>query len=103
MNLTRVFGTNFLPFKDIDLDLSQDGVYNIVGVNGGGKSSIREIITWVLFGKSRAEGAGDDLIHNGEESMFGGVEFISPNKKKYRVVRQRERNKSTKLTIEELA
>ena len=103
MNLIRVFGSNFLPFKDLNIELQDEGVYNIVGVNGAGKSSIREIVTWVLFGKSRGEGAGDDLIHNGESDMFAGVEFLASSGKKYRVIRQRERGKTTKLDIEELS
>jgi len=102
MNLLRVAGHHFLPFKDFDLDLSKDGVYNIVGKNGSGKSSIREAITWCLWGKSRADGAGDDLIHNDEEDMWVLVEFSTANNKRYRVTRSRDRGTSTSILIEEM-
>lgn len=102
MNITRVTCHNFLPFKDMDLDLSKDGVYNIVGRNGAGKSSIREAITWCLFGKARADGAGDDLIHNDEKDMSVTVEFSTADNKLYRATRRRERNSSTNLIVEEL-
>lgn len=102
MNIKRVLCHNFIPFIDADIFFEKDGVYNIVGKNGTGKSSIREAITWCLFGKSRADGAGDDLIHNNENEMYVVVEFTTAENKSYRVTRKRERNSSTNLSIEEL-
>lgn len=102
MNVKRVLCHNFLPFLDVDIDLSSDGVYNIIGKTGAGKSSIREAITWCLFGKSRADGAGDDLIHSGENEMYVIVEFSTIDNKTYRVTRKRELNTSTNLNIEEI-
>ncbi len=100
MNVKRVVLHNFLPFEDANLDLTKDGVYNLVGKNGAGKSSVREAISWCLFGKSRTDGAGDDLIHNNEKEMYVVVEFEHDGKE-YTVTRQKERGQSTRLTVEE--
>ena len=95
----------FGPFKDVVLDLKEDGIYNIVGKNGSGKSSIRKAISWCIFGKcDGCKGAGDNLIKDTpvlEKVMFVTTEF-EHNGKDLIVTRTRERNKSTTLNVEEI-
>ena len=46
--------TNFLSYRDTaELDLRGVHLACISGLNGAGKSSILDGITWALFGKSR--------------------------------------------------
>ncbi len=101
MNIKQIVLHNFLSHKDTTLDLSVDGVYNIVGPTGAGKSSIRDAITWCLFGKSRVEGAGDELIRNGESEMFVSL-YVEINGKVFFILRQREKDTATKLSVEEV-
>lgn len=68
----------------------------ITGVNGAGKSSIMEAITWAVWDKSRA-GSSDELIRQGTQSMW--VEFIFEMEGSvYRVLRKRDRRKKTGTT-----
>lgn len=46
-------GKNFRSYDDIEVNWNnQDGLYQIVGENGVGKSTINQLITYILFGKS---------------------------------------------------
>src|SRR3989338_6156957 len=45
----------------------------ISGLNGAGKSSLLDAITWCIWGTSRAGESSDNLIHSGTDSMQ--VEF----------------------------
>ena len=100
MNIQALTLKNFMSHKDTTLDLANEGIYNLVGENGSGKSSIREAISWCLFGKSRCKGAGEDLIHNEENEMQVIIEFEA-NGKNYSVARSLHRKESTKLELQE--
>tara|TARA_R110000868_G_scaffold13711_3_gene63573 strand:- start:3732 stop:5324 length:1593 start_codon:yes stop_codon:yes gene_type:complete len=71
MILKHITAKNFYSFKELDLDLTK--FKNIVyvkginkdsgGSNGSGKSSILEMITWGLFGKTIRKSTEDALIN----------------------------------------
>ena len=56
-----------------ELDFTKFKLAAISGLNGAGKSSLLDCITWCLWGTSRAGDSADDLIHLGTEQM--SVEF----------------------------
>lgn len=82
--------TNFLSYSTTQtLDFSGFDLAILSGANGVGKSSLLEAITWCLWEQARA-GSSDDLIHQGEQSMW--VEFIFEHENGiYRVIRKRDR------------
>lgn len=99
MNILSLKLTNFLSHVDTELDLSSNAPYLFIGENGAGKSSlVKDATTWALFAEARARGAGDDLIYNLEKTCKVEVIF-DINGSTYRVVRQRERNKKTELSL----
>jgi exonuclease SbcC len=100
MNIRRLVLHNFLSYKDSTLDIPDDGIYSLIGDTGSGKSSIRDAITWGIFGKSRVV-SNDELICDGENETYVVVEF-EHNGKNYRVERQKERNQTMRLQIEEI-
>ncbi len=100
MNIKKIEMYNFLSYKKATLNLEEDGIYNIVGKNGAGKSSIRDAITYCLFGKTRAEDQ-EELIHNGEDNMSVSV-TLEHNRKTFIITRQKNRKESTKLMVEEV-
>ena len=101
MNILSLKLHNFLSHKDTEFNFTKSDIYNILGHNGAGKSSISDSITWCLFGKSRVSGNGDELIHNTEKEISVTVELES-NSIKYKITRFKERNQPTKLTVEEV-
>ncbi|MCR4305647.1 MAG: SMC family ATPase [Candidatus Daviesbacteria bacterium] len=56
-----------------ELDFTKFKLAAISGLNGAGKSSLLDSITWCLWGTSRAGDSSDDLIHLGAQEM--NVEF----------------------------
>ncbi len=67
--------SNFTSYSDNPprLDFTKFKLAAISGLNGAGKSSLLDAITWCLWGISRAGESSDSLIHSGTNEMF--VEF----------------------------
>jgi len=66
MRFDRVRLTNFKPYGDADLQLTE-GVTVIHGLNGSGKSSLLEACFFALYGSKALDGTLDDVITNGEQ------------------------------------
>jgi len=66
VNFDRVRLTNFKPYGDADLRLTE-GVTVIHGLNGSGKSSLLEACFFALYGSKALDGTLEDVITNGEE------------------------------------
>lgn len=56
-----------------ELDFTKFKLAAISGLNGAGKSSLLDAVTWCVWGTSRAGDSSDSLIHSGANDMF--VEF----------------------------
>ncbi len=98
MNIKLVTLYNFMSYKKAEINFQEDGVYNLIGQNGVGKSAIRDAISWCLFGKSRVSGSGDELIRKNEKSMYVKLNIDIQNKN-YNITRFKEIGQSTKLDI----
>lgn len=52
-SVARFYGKNFRSFKELEIDWSdKDGMYQISGVNTAGKSTIIQLLSYILYGKS---------------------------------------------------
>ena len=95
--------TNFLSYRETAV-LDYQGIHLacISGVNGAGKSSILDGITWSLFGKSRSK-SDDDLINRlairQDEAMEVRFTFAL-EKVVYRVTRKKAYSKGTRLELQ---
>lgn len=67
--------SNFTSYGESppELDFTKFKMAAISGLNGAGKSSLLDSITWCVWGTSRAGDSSDELIHLGAEKMW--VEF----------------------------
>lgn len=67
---------NFTSYGEnpMELDFTKFKLAAISGLNGAGKSSLLDSITWCIWGSSRAGDSADELIHSGADQMQ--VEFI---------------------------
>lgn len=98
MNLLEVELEHFLSHRKTHVSFPS-GLTGVLGLNGSGKSSlIKDGVTWVFWGESRASGSGDDLISDDEDFCSGIVRFESSNKR-YEVTRTRTRGKKTTLKL----
>jgi exonuclease SbcC len=89
--------TNFMCYRQADLDFAGIHVACLAGANGAGKSALLDAITWAVWGRSRAK-RDDELIHGtpphppGQDEMT--VEFtFGLGEQTYRVLRQRKAGK----------
>lgn len=83
-----------------ELDFTKFQLAAISGLNGAGKSSLLDAITWCIWGSSRAGDSSDSLIHSGANDMQVEFEFELDNHC-YTVKRRRlkKRGGSTALEI----
>lgn len=68
-SIVKFGGKNFRSYEDIEINWDQqDGLYQIVGENGVGKSTINQLITYILFGKS---------LETDFRKKFGDARFLN--------------------------
>ncbi len=84
--------TNFMPYRQAELDFAGIHVACLSGENGAGKSALLDAMTWAIWGKTARSRRDDDLIRQGADEMT--VDFIFRlGDDLYRVVRQRRGGK----------
>ncbi len=87
----RLSLTNFMCYRQAQLNFAGIHVACLAGENGAGKSALLDAITWALWGKSRAR-RDDELIRLGEDEM--AVEFtFDLGRQTYRALRRRKAGK----------
>ncbi|MCK5258152.1 MAG: SMC family ATPase, partial [Thermoplasmatales archaeon] len=80
---------NYRKFKQIVVEFP-DGVTGVIGLNGAGKSTIFEAISWVLYGPVAARTSADQIKREGaetSESCRVELEFVFEDDQ-YRIVRE---------------
>ncbi len=77
---------NFMSYSNAEIDFSGIHVSCLIGVNGAGKSSLLDAITWTLWEEGR--GRTDELIKLGNNEMSCELEFFMEDEL-YRVYRSR--------------
>lgn len=90
--------SNFLSYRDGHLDFSGMHTACICGVNGAGKSSLLEALTWVLWGKSRAE-SDDDVVRRGATEARVDLSFRCEGQL-FRIIRTRLLAKASSLEFQ---
>lgn len=53
---------NFASYKELDFDFQDKGLTLISGSTGSGKSTICDIIPWILFGRTAKGGNADEIL-----------------------------------------
>ncbi len=92
--------TNFMCYRQAELNFAGIHVACLAGENGAGKSALLDAITWALWGKSRAK-RDDELIYLGlgEDEMSVELTF-GLGEQTYRVLRQRKAGKRGSTLLE---
>ncbi len=92
--------TNFMCYREAELDFAGIHVACLAGENGAGKSALLDAITWAVWGNSRLGARGDDdLIRLGEDEM--AVEYtFSLGGDSYRVLRKRKAGKRSRTLLD---
>ena len=82
---------NFFSYgpQETVIDLSGNGITNISGVNGVGKSTIIEAMLFALYGKTRQEKVADVVNRSAGKDCKVSVEFVGDDDEVYKVLRYR--------------
>ena len=92
--------TNFMCYREAELDFTGIHLACLAGDNGAGKSALLDAMTWVLWGHSRLGARGDDdLIRLGRDSMRVELTFRLGGET-YRVLRRRETGKRSQTLLD---
>ena len=83
-----------------ELDFTKFKLAAISGLNGAGKSSLLDAVTWCIWATSRAGDSSDSLIHAGAESMQ--VEFSFELDSHFYAIKRKRAKKSGGSTALEL-
>ncbi len=97
MRLLRLSLSGFMSWDRLDLDLSECDVVGVVGRVGNGKSAILDGLLWTIYGEGRA--SADAMVRQGEDRCTVEVAFEAAGHRAL-VRRERERGRSTALTLE---
>jgi ABC-type lipoprotein export system ATPase subunit len=64
--------TNFGSYKHLEFDFNSNGLTLISGPTGSGKSTLCDIVPWILFGRTSKGGAVDEVRSwDAEEATTG--------------------------------
>lgn len=95
--------TNFLSYRDTTrLEFEGIDLACISGLNGAGKSSLLDAMTWALFGKSRSR-SDDDIINRvaARNGQAAEVRFTFDLEGiPYRIIRQKQQGRTTVLEFQ---
>lgn len=82
---------NFFSYgpQETVIDLSGNGITNISGCNGIGKSTIIEAMLFALYGKTRQEKVADVVNRSVGKDCKVSVEFVGDDDEVYKVLRYR--------------
>lgn len=98
--LTSVEGWDFCSYAHFKLALAGQGLVQVTGLNGHGKSNLLKAIMWCLYGHTLDEdvgGAGDKVIRHGQKAAR--VEVALENGGTW-IVRRERRKGTPKLELE---
>ena len=72
MKLLKATVTNFGSYKHLEFDFNSNGLTLISGPTGSGKSTLCDIVPWILFGRTSKGGAVDEVRSwDAEEATTG--------------------------------
>ncbi|MBU1000304.1 SMC family ATPase [Patescibacteria group bacterium] len=93
--------SNFTSYGEAppELDFTKFKLAAISGLNGAGKSSLLDAVTWCLWGSSRAGESSDSLIHSGANRMQVDFSFELDGHR-YTVKRSRLKKGNGSTTLE---
>lgn len=81
---------NFASYKKLDITFTGQGLTLISGPTGSGKSTLCDIIPWVLFGKTAKGGTVDEILSwNSSEPTQVKIELLTNSGRKMTVSRIR--------------
>lgn len=94
MKIISAYAENFASYEKLEFNLKDQGLTLISGPTGSGKSTLCDLVPWVLFGTTAKNGSVEDIRSWNEPEFTRGCIMLESNGVKYRILRQRASIKS---------
>lgn len=92
MRIISVQVTNFGSIKKAHIDFQNRGLQLVQGPTGSGKSTLCDIIPWILFGKTAKNGSVDEVRSWGAMDETSGTAYLTLPKANVLITRTRHPN-----------
>lgn len=89
---------NFASYEQLEIDFTGKSLTLVSGPTGSGKSTLCDIVPWVLFGCTAKDGSVDEIVRWGSAEPTEGEIKVEVNGEIYRIYRAR--GKSNDLYID---
>lgn len=74
MRIINAWARNFASYKELDFNFENQGLTLIQGSTGSGKSTLCDLVPWVLFGRTAKNGTVNEVLGwNADGKTVGGV------------------------------
>lgn len=83
---------NFSSYEELNFEFDDKGLVLVSGPTGAGKSTLCDIIPWILFGKTSKNGAVDDVLPWGSTATTIGMINVISGINNFTVIRTRNPN-----------
>lgn len=92
MKILHASVSNFGSYKSLEFDFTNQGLTLISGATGAGKSTLCDVIPWILFGITSKGGSVDEVRNWTAEEPTTGSIMLDLNGKMFQVIRSRKPN-----------
>ncbi len=92
MRLLYSYIKNFSSYEEVSLTLCNQGLTLIQGNTGSGKSTLCDIVPWILFGKTAKNGSVDEVLTWPGDKVTFGRAVIEINDSEINIYRMRAAN-----------
>jgi DNA repair exonuclease SbcCD ATPase subunit len=94
MRILKASVTNFASYKSLEIELTDKGLMLVSGPTGSGKSTMCDIVPWILFGKTAKNGSVDEIRSWFTSEPTTGMLHIDNNGVRFTVFRIRGSGKN---------
>lgn len=67
---------NFSSYKQLDFEFDSKGLALVAGPTGSGKSTLCDVISWILFGRTAKGGNADEVLSWGTDEVTKGTLYL---------------------------
>lgn len=89
MKILSCHVSNFASYKHLEFKFDDQGLTLISGPTGSGKSTLCDVVPWILFGKTAKGGTVDEIRSWGSEAFSVGRIYLEINGRLYSIYRRR--------------
>jgi DNA repair exonuclease SbcCD ATPase subunit len=92
MRLLSARLSNFGSYRNLHIDFNNKGLTLLSGPTGAGKSTLCDVVPWILFGKTAKGGTVDEVVRWGSDDITSGQLFIEIKGETIEIFRSRNPN-----------